>query len=434
MNEIENRVIQLCKELKKSGEKGIYNTIAEIIESEYDLKCTGEVIRSISRRYRNRNGLDENFEPISEVPDKDFESVTLTIDEGGNTTSEKKFSIPHGEALTPKLLLEKHGFDSNKFELVSARNSRWNIQQKGSVVTDMYSSKITVRPSKDFIWSKNNIEQIFENIKIKKYAPPRKRTVIDSDRCLIVPISDLHLGMLSEKKVTGNDYNLEIAESLYYYVINDILNEVGEGKFNKVIFVVGNDFINSDNITNTTTKGTPQDASNMWHTVVDKATELCINGIDMLKTIAPVDVVYAVSNHDYHTMYGIMKTLDAYYRFDEDVTIFGDPSERKYFQLGEVIIGISHDIKPDKGLELMSVEAHEMWSECKTMIWFLGHLHTQMAYQKKGYVEVLRLPTVSGWSRWSNKQGYVQTERKNQAFIIDYRTGIKNTINTVIKL
>ena len=82
----------------------------------------------------------------------------------------------------------------------------------------------------------------------------------------------------------------------------------------------------------------------------------------------------------------------------------------------------------------MSVEAHDMWSECKSMIWFLGHLHTQMAYSKKGYVEVLRLPTVSGWSRWSNQQGYVQTERKNQAFIIDENTGIKTTINTVIKL
>ena len=200
------------------------------------------------------------------------------------------------------------------------------------------------------------------------------------------------------------------------------------------MFIIGNDFINADNITNTTTKGTTQDCSNQWHTIIDKAIELCINGINMLTAIAPVDVIYAVSNHDYHSMYGIMNTLQAYYRNDELVKVYGDPSERKYFKFGSVIVGVAHDIKPDKALEIMSVEAHDMWSECKSMIWFLGHLHTQMAYSKKGYVEVLRLPTVSGWSRWSNQQGYVQTERKNQAFIIDENTGIKTTINTVIKL
>lgn len=432
MNEIKVRVIQLCIDKKRRNERAFYGSVADTIREEFGVDLPIERIRSISRQYRRENHMDDNFYPIDAT--EASKPVTVSLQADGSTVSEKSFSVAHNTELTPELLLEKHGFDKNTFELVSAKNSRWNVQQKGSGLMDMYSSKITVRPAKEFVWSQSNIDRAFKNIKIQASPSRKKKASVHNGRCLVVPISDLHLGLLSEKKVSGNDYNLEMAEALYYYAIDDVMSEVGDTEFEKVMFIIGNDFINADNINNTTTKGTPQDCSNQWHTIIDKAIELCINGINKLATIAPVDVVYAVSNHDYHSMYGIMNVLKAYYRNDERINIYGDPAERKYFKFGSVIMGVSHDLKPDKALEIMSVEAHDMWSSCKSMIWFLGHLHTQMAYSKKGYVEVLRLPTISGWSRWSNQQGYVQTERKNQAFIVDADTGIKTTINTVIKL
>lgn len=432
MNEIKVRVIQLCIDKKRRNERAFYGSIADTIRDEFGVDLPIERIRSISRQYRRENHMDDNFQPID--AESETKPVTVSLQADGSTVSEKTFSVAHNTELTPELLLEKHGFDKNTFELVSAKNSRWNVQKKGSGVVDMYSSKITVRPAKEFVWSQSNIDKAFKNIRIQSSPSKKRKPVVHNGRCLVVPISDLHLGLLSEKKVSGNDYDLEMAEALYYYAIDDVMAEVGETEFEKVMFIIGNDFINADNINNTTTKGTPQDCSNQWHTIIDKAIELCINGINKLAAIAPVDVIYAVSNHDYHSMYGIMNVLKAYYRNDENITIYGDPAERKYFKFGSVIMGVTHDLKPEKALEIMSVEAHDMWSSCKSMIWFLGHLHTQMAYSKKGYVEVLRLPTISGWSRWSNQQGYVQTERKNQAFIIDADIGIKTTINTVIKL
>ena len=432
MNEIKVRVIQLCIDKKRRNERAFYGSVADTIREEFGVDLPIERIRSISRQYRRENHMDDNFYPVDAT--EASKPVTVSLQADGSTVSEKSFSVAHNTELTPELLLEKHGFDKNTFELVSAKNSRWNVQQKGSGLMDMYSSKITVRPAKEFVWSQSNIDRAFKNIKIQASPSRKKKASVHNGRCLVVPISDLHLGLLSEKKVSGNDYNLEMAEALYYYAIDDVMSEVGDAEFEKVMFIIGNDFINADNINNTTAKGTPQDCSNQWHTIIDKAIELCINGINKFAAIAPVDVVYAVSNHDYHSMYGIMNVLKAYYRNDERISIYGDPAERKYFKFGSVIMGVSHDLKPDKALEIMSVEAHDMWSSCKSMIWFLGHLHTQMAYSKKGYVEVLRLPTISGWSRWSNQQGYVQTERKNQAFIVDADTGIKTTINTVIKL
>lgn len=429
MKDIEKRIIELCIDYKKDKSNFSYKRISDIIKLEYGVEISQENVRAISRRFRKRNNLDSSFKSLNNIMDE-----TYSINQNGTTTSEKVISVKKDVLLTKDILLKEHGFDSNEFELVSAKTSKWNGQAKDSKIIDMYSSKITVKPVKDFVWSQEAIDKIFKELKIPKNKKQYNKPIAKNGRCLIVPISDLHLGLLAEKNICGNDYNIEIAEKLYYYVLNDILSEVKTMSFEKVIFIIGNDFINSDNINNTTTKGTPQDSTNLWHTIVDKAIEMCINGIDMLADVGPVDVIYAVSNHDYHTVYGVMNTLKAYYKDSNRVTIYGSPSERKYVKFGKVIIGIAHDIKQDKALEIMSVEAHDMWSDAKSMIWFLGHLHTQMAYSKKGYVEIFRLPTVSGTSRWANQQGYSQTERKNQCFIIDSEIGIKNTINTVIKL
>ena len=91
---------------------------------------------------------------------------------------------------------------------------------------------------------------------------------------------------------------------IYYYTLTDIKNRVKDRKFEKVLFITGNDFTNFDNINGTTTAGTPQENASSWFDVVVKATQLIINGIDMFLEIAPVDVQYVISNHDLHTMFG----------------------------------------------------------------------------------------------------------------------------------
>lgn len=272
MNEIKVRVIQLCIDKKRRNERAFYGSIADTIRDEFGVDLPIERIRSISRQYRRENHMDDNFQPID--AESETKPVTVSLQADGSTVSEKTFSVAHNTELTPELLLEKHGFDKNTFELVSAKNSRWNVQKKGSGVVDMYSSKITVRPAKEFVWSQSNIDKAFKNIRIQSSPSKKRKPVVHNGRCLVVPISDLHLGLLSEKKVSGNDYDLEMAEALYYYAIDDVMAEVGETEFEKVMFIIGNDFINADNINNTTTKGTPQDCSNQWHTIIDKAIEL----------------------------------------------------------------------------------------------------------------------------------------------------------------
>jgi len=146
-----------------------------------------------------------------------------------------------------------------------------------------------------------------------------------------------------------------------------------------------------------------------------------------------VDVLYVPSNHDLHTMYGIMQIVNAWFRNDKNVKVDSSPLPRKYYKYGKTLLGFSHDIKVKDALKIFTSEAKNKWSDCNHMIWMLAHLHQQMIYDKQGYLEIMRLPTISGWSRWSNNNGYVQSDKKNQAFIINKDLGITNVINTVIK-
>lgn len=399
MDKITERVMKLCFERKESNEKSVYSEVCKQINKEFNINKSPEQIRWI---YRKNKDKYKSFKEINDGKDE------------------------------IKNILIENNYNPNVFDLVNIKKSKWTSMGKNGTPVEMESVKLSVKPKSDYDWSQENIDNIFKNINISPIVLPTKQ-IQNNGRCLIFPISDLHLGLLSEKGTSGNEYNIDIAKALFIEVLTDVLSEVRGQKFEKVLFIIGNDFVNADNINDTTTKGTPQDCCALWNTIVDTAIQLCITAINSLYNLGPVDVICATSNHDFHTMYGIMNTLKAYYRTSKNINIINDISQRKYYKFGNNIIGIAHDIKVDKALELMSVEAHDIWSECTSMIWLLGHLHQQMTYSKKGYVEIMRLPTVSGVSRWASQQGYTQTEKRNQAFILDSKKGIKTVINSIIK-
>jgi len=133
-------------------------------------------------------------------------------------------------------------------------------------------------------------------------------------------------------------------------------------------------------------------------------------------------------------MFGIMQTLKHHYLKDNNVKIDTSPLSRKYYAFGENLICLSHDLKVKDALQIITTEAKATWSNCNHVICMLAHLHQSMVYEKEGMLEIMRLPTISGWSRWSNTKGYIQSDKKNKSFIIDDKLGIVDEINTVILL
>ena len=358
---------------------------------------------------------------------------TIEYNANGTTTSEKLIKIFEADSKNPIAVMVAHGLDPQEWQVVSYKNNMWNMPRKDNEPYVMLQSKITVKPLINE-WTEDKINKLFKGFENKSFEPVK---IVPSQysrngKSLLVPIADLHIGLLATMQANNNEYNMEIMENLYRSTISQIKERIIGQKFEEVIFVVGNDFLNTDNLTNTTSKGTPQDSAAFWYSLVDKAIELIIVGINSFLEVAPVYVYNAVSNHDGQTMYGIMKVIEATYKSNMSVWVDTSPLPRKYHKFGKSLVAITHDMKVATGLQTMTTEAKHLWSSCNKFYWFLAHLHTEMQYQKSGMMEMYRVPTISGYSRWSNDKAFVNTEKKTQCFIIDEEHGVLDTMYIIV--
>lgn len=354
---------------------------------------------------------------------------TIEIKGDGSIYSDKLIEICESDLKSPKSILLAHGFDSELWEVVNCKNNLWHSPRpKDMGLRILYQSKLTTKPIVP-VWTEERLTKMFDSLKDKDFSPLKivPSQYSKNGKSLIVPIADLHIGLLSTMQANKNEYNMEIMERLYRDTISQIKERIVGQSFEQVVFVVGNDFLNTDNLANTTSHGTPQDSATFWYGIVDKAIELINVGINSFLEIAPVYVYNVVSNHDGQSMYGIMKVIEATFKNNKDVWVDTSPLPRKYHKFGKTLIALSHDMKLAVGLQTITTEAKDKWSECNKFYWLLAHLHTEMQYQKSGLLEIYRVPTISGYSRWSNEKAFISTEKKTQCFIVDSEYGILDT-------
>jgi UDP-2,3-diacylglucosamine pyrophosphatase LpxH len=332
-------------------------------------------------------------------------------------------------------ILNAHGFDKHVWELISARNNIWNVYSKQDGVQTLYSSKIVVKP-KEFDITNEDIEKWFDNLD-RNYSLPKLKTTTDylsGDKLLLIDISDLHMNLQASMFVTGNEYNCDIAEKLFFYVINDILSRTENYNFDRVIFTTGGDILNSDNLAGTTTKGTPQ--SNDMH-LFDAYERLCamtIKGIDIIKEKCncKVDVVYVAGNHDLTVGFKLAKYIDAWYRNDDNVSVDYSPYPRKYVVFGKTLFVFAHDENVKTLPRTIADEAREYWSSIETTEVFLQHLHSEQILMEDSNMRIQRLPTISAKSEWSVSKGY-NSKRQCKSFIFDKEDGMTDIIYTPIR-
>ena len=68
------------------------------------------------------------FYDIKNVIDlQDEYKEIINISSDGSITNDKLIELSSDEAKTPEVLLKKHGFDPEKFDLVSAKNTMWAL-------------------------------------------------------------------------------------------------------------------------------------------------------------------------------------------------------------------------------------------------------------------------------------------------------------------
>lgn len=434
--------IRLCKNRKEYDLT--WDEVADILNEEYDTHKSESVYRkwwyafSDGCEYTNNMYKDipkgttkEDIEAIQEATDNESETkqVEVEIQSNGTQTSTIRVKLTDEQKKDSDFLLKVHGYDPNYWEIVNAKQTIWNQNSNKKGMIDLYSSKITVRPRKGFNWNEENIRKIFDSLgEDKVFEPELYECTQESKNLLFIPLADIHFGLMATLELSGEDYNTRIARKRVRYVVDKILEKVEGKQIDRIIFLIGNDGINADNLNGTTTNGTPQDNQLNWFETIRQFTDLMVETIDKLIKVAPVLAFFVPSNHDLHSMFGICETLKAYYRNCLSVTICNEATQRKYFRFGKNMIGFSHDEKEKNVAKIMAAEQPKIWGETKFKYFMISHLHHEIVKDDYG-VDIRRLPTISGRSYWTNKCGFVGTKKQGQAFIFNEDEGLTDLIN-----
>ena len=276
-------------------------------------------------------------------------------------------------------------------------------------------------------------QKIFDQVNnfIEGYSPDYEKIKRKKgNHLLVINPADIHIGKYASALETGEEYDCETAVIRVLEGVQGLIKKAEGFDIDKVLFCIGNDILHTDNVMSSTTKGTFQDTDGKWWEHYEIALMLYVKCVEMLREIAPVDVLHSMSNHDYQSGFHLAHTLKSWFRKAEDVKFDVSVSARKYYQYGKNLIGLEHGdgAKMDKLPLLMANEKPKEWSETTHRYWYLHHLHHKIKHKyldTKDYIgvtiEYMRSPSSS--DSWHSAKGFCGVPRACEAFIHDKESG-----------
>ena len=251
------------------------------------------------------------------------------------------------------------------------------------------------------------------------------RTESDEEpHCLLIDPADIHVNKLCSAFETGEEYNSQIAVQRVKDGVASIIQKSKGFNIDKIILIVGNDVLNTDNAKNATTKGTSQDVHLKWFDAFIMAKQLYIDVIETLVSIANLEIVYNVSNHDEMSGFFLMDSLYSWYNQHPNIEFNRSPAHRKYTTYGKNLIGTTHGdgAKQNDLPLLMCHEASNHWHECRHRYWFTHHVHHKTSKDIMSVqIESLRSPSPA--DSWHHKSGYQHSPLAIEGFIFHKEHG-----------
>lgn len=367
---------------------------------------------------------------------------SVIINADNTQSSQKLLDCSLEDMKDPMFLLNAHGYDPKKFELITAASSMW---QNGSNNGDktLYSSRIKVRPIEDETAVLKNIQECIKSafkdqdvprsIMTKKNNTPRKTLpggFDETDNLLEICVPDLHIGLSENEE---GEYSLFASEDLITDKNKEMRKLVETNDCNRVVIAFLGDLLHYDTAHKTTTKGTQQCSNVSFEQTFSSAIRIVRDMVDnVLEALVAknnedvsVHIVYIPGNHDTILGYTLMSVLKAYFHNNDYVTFDIRQMNRKYLQFGTNLIGFIHgDMNPKRINQWLYTEARHCISDAESIEIHCGHLHSEQVIEDNGVI-VRHLPTVCGVSPWEHQQGY-HSKRRLTAFVWNAVNGLKS--------
>jgi predicted phosphodiesterase len=260
--------------------------------------------------------------------------------------------------------------------------------------------------------------------KAPKSVPKIKLTKPKNSYALVVCPTDFHWGKYGWADEVGETYNFDEARKRLMEKTETLVSRIST-KPEKIYVGAGSDWFHVDNDAGQTTRGTPQDMCATPAEILITGCKLAREHIDLLRQVAPVEIVMMAGNHDRHTSLALMMYLSAAYEGINDVEITITANNRRYIEYGNTLLGFTHGDSMSRGSSLgsiMSVEARELWGTNEHKVWFHGHLHHQQMHEKDGCL-IIQMPSLAGHDRYHARAGYTTSKAGLAAYLIDYKEG-----------
>lgn len=410
-----DEVTREVKRLRADGHS--WAQTAQAIKKAYPEELRGYTETQVLRKSRNvSNGTKT---PLRRPPE------SKKYHKDGTIESSTLIEVVTGDDLNPENILRAHKLDPEKWELTAYTNNVWQGLTGGDTSKDLYQSKISARPKQDGL-TFADVDAFFERKRSEKVKPPViPAQYAPGGEVLEICLPDLHVGLLSWAAETGADYDVHIAKAGFMQCMYDIVGRCEGRGFSRIYLVTLGDLLHIDNDHQTTTKGTLQQADGRMAKIFGFALDMMMAGIDLLMTIAPVEVVYLSGNHDRVLGYTLIKALEMAYRRDRGITFDVEPNPQKHRLIGVSLIGWTHGDMSRKNIgDWLIDRAREDYGKSLYAEVHSGHIHHEYVRQD-GAVIVRSLPTISNASWWEHQQGYPKGTKTMMCFVWCVERGLR---------
>ena len=254
-------------------------------------------------------------------------------------------------------------------------------------------------------------------------VPKPYKRIADSEICVVIPLTDLHIGMFCAAEETGTDWDLRLAEqAIVSWISRAILESPDAGT---AVLVFLGDVAHYDQLQPVTNRsGHVLAASGTFGQMVDITLGVLHFAIERaLEAFETVHLVIAEGNHDETTMITLARAIAHHYQSEARLKVA--PSSKPFYavEFGKILLAFHHGhlVKKDKLPLLMAAEFREAWGRTEHAYIFVGHEHHRDEKDHAGST-VIQLRTLTGRSSYEARHGWL-SRREASTFIFHRERG-----------
>ena len=228
-----------------------------------------------------------------------------------------------------------------------------------------------------------------------------------SDLMAVYPIGDPHFGLYAYAEETGDNFDLDIAETVTRDAIDRLVQSAPPAETGMLVNL-GDAFHADDSSNQTPTSGHALDVDTRFAKVAQIGLRAMVHCVHrLLEKHEKVIVWNMAGNHDPHSALWLAIAMDAFFANEPRVSVDLSPSLFKFLRFGKVLLGAhhGHGAKANDLPLLMAADRPEDWGATEFRHWLCGHIHHWTAKEHPGVV-VETFRTLAGKDAWHAGKGY----------------------------